>query len=1004
MRAFGPQANRAATRPWATIPGVAALNTCSVGGRRAALPSTTTARSSNRSTTSSTSNTGSSSKCVVRVHSVRSFLCSNPASITPADPHAPRSLPPLLQPSRGASTAAGWGNTPWGGPAQGASLRRHEGGSSPVRILAAMPTAELCWRLCEEERGEELAANLTARILDALRGPQSAGPMLSYKGSSLGCLPHERGWIELRAELHEALELLFEERAPLPRSLSELRIGAPGESQAEASVPGEQEAAQEQSATLERRRRPRSPELIFEVLSPQAFASAAPKQQRKSAQDAFFSVVEDANNIIIIIIISSSSSRRSSSRGSSSSSTACGDRHFVLRPRSAESVNLDKLLPIVGPIRFLDLLPLLVQRQQVEQSHEGGQQQQGDQQQQQAKQQQQQRRLLQQLRSRLSPASLGALLRSLCEAQGPPLFEAPKIFAACWAAEDQKRVGQLSGLEALASPLEGTGVSWRFLLDVAQRRQSEAFLLHLFQCMDSYELKKAAAAALAEKHPLTGQLLDPWGFMMSRSFSLYSNGVDRTSSFVTASGGPPRSSTHQGTDDQWSSRISADLAASTSPCDGEQAEVSPADAQTIGVSNNEGSTGGSSNTDSTCSGSNSTTSSAGINRNGFSLPEGSVRFLGSASEIGECFEFLRRRQQQQARLIMTETELKELLSHEGFEGDASSPSSAYTLARHRRLSLRSLQAHAAEAAHSEASMTESPTEESLGPHSLSFCFPEEEGSTLPWKPRGGPHGEFQFPLEMGEECGCAALLPLAVGLRVIGAPPYPASLLCLSVSSGVLVIDLLNKQQAHVAAVCRLLQWLLPNPLIVKVLFDSGDALQRLALGPLSSQEGPPLGNLVHAIDLRQPRVHRVVRAPRNQPGPLVRDAQLAEALTRGDEALLRDVLKRRQERQQQPEQQQKREQRGSETETQVLTIGTRRTLSELAQAVLGAEAPAVSGRLARSGNPNRRPLDLQDMQEAANEAFSLLLIERKLRQTMLMPKSILGGSGVHALLFGKLL
>ncbi|KAL8455917.1 hypothetical protein Emag_000291 [Eimeria magna] len=1072
MRAFSPQASRATSRPWATIPGVAAPRDCSVGGRHAALPMATAACTNNRSTSSS--NNRDSSKHGLCIHLMRLFVSGSPASITRAL-YPPCAVPPVRKHSRGASTAAEWGNPSWEATAGGAFLRRHEGGSPTVRILAAMPTAELCWRLCEEERGEALSANLTSRILDALRGPQGTGQMLSSKGSSLGCPAHERGWIELRAELHEALELLFEDGGLLPRSLAELRIGAPGEGQAEAVVPGEEEAAQEQGAALERRRRPRSPELIFEVLSPQAFASAAPKQQRKAAQDAFLSVVEELRCLSMQhadssatatsgVVVDRAASAVAVDRAAAAAAAAtCGDRHFVLRPCSAEAVNLDKLLPIVGPIRFLELLPLLVQRQQAEdhqQPHEGEHQQQGHHHQQQAKQQQQ-RRILQQLRSRLSPASLGALLRSLCEAQGPSLFEGPKIFAACWAAESPQRgrdmqarkhvpacggvesgshsrlhgelkalkvaeclespgflmlvlkmgpqggphVGQLSdeeGLKALASPLEGTGVSWRFLLDVAQRRQSEPFLLHLFECMDSYELKKAAAAALAEKHPLTGQLLDPWGFMMSRRLSLHSASGHSTSSFVTASDGSPRSSTNQGTGDQWSSPIYAGLAALTSPCRDKEAKALPADAHNIGVRRHSGSSGGIGNTDSTCSGTKITTSSAGNSRSGLSLPEGFIRFLGSASEIGECFEFLRRGQQQQARLIMTQSELRELLSHVGSGGDASCRSLAYKLARHRRLSLGSLQAHAAEASGSESLMTGTPTEERSGPPSLSFFSPEEEGGTL-WKQRGGPHGDFLFPLEMGEECGCAALLPLAVGLRVIGAPPYPASLLCLSVSSRVLVIDLLNRQQAHAAAVCRLLQWLLPNPLIVKVLFDSGDTLQRLALGPFSTQEGSPLGTIVHAIDLRQPRVYRVVRAPSNQPGPLVRDAQLAEALTRGDEALLRDVLKRQQERQQQHEQQQKQEERGLETEIQILTIGTRRTLSELAQAVLGAEAPAASGRLTRSGNPNRRPLDLQDMQDAANEAFSLLLIERKLRQTMLMPKSILGGSGVHALLFGNL-
>ncbi|KAL8436385.1 hypothetical protein ACSSS7_001785 [Eimeria intestinalis] len=959
MRAFGPHANRATTRRWATPPLAVASRGSPVGGEHAFSPLTTTAGSNDRST--SRSNNSSSSERIRCVHPLRLFLVSNPATITRAPLDGCRAPPPVLQHSRGATTVAEWGHLSWARPAEGAPWRRHEGVPLPVRILATMPTVELCWRLCEEERGQELSANLTSRILDALRGPQGPGEKLFYKGSPSDCPAHERGWLELRGELHEALELLFEEARPLPRSLSELRIGAAGEF----AVSGEEEAAGDQWAALWRRRRPRSPELIFEVLSPQAFAFAAPKQQRKAAQQAFLSVVEE---------------------------------HFALKPRSAEVVDLDKLLLIVGPVTFLDLLPLLLQQQQrledQQQPHGGGQQQQEQQ-----AQQQQQRRQLQHLRRRLSPASLGALLRRLCEAQGPLLFEAPMIFAACWAAEDPQRVEQLSGaegLKALVSPLKGTGVSWRFLLDVAQRRQSEPFLLHLFACMDSHELKKAAAAALAEKHPLSGQLLDPWGFMVSRSLNLQpDSGVCKTT-FVTACDAPHRNFAHQCSQDEWSSRTHADVTAQASPC-GAQAKVLSAGAHTITVSSNSGR----SNNDSTRRDSSSNTSSADITRNGFSLPEDSIRFVGSASEIGECFEFLRRRQQRQTRLMMTQTELQELLSQVGLPGDANIRALAYGLARNKRLSLRSLQADAADASGNQSLQTENFTEESLGAPSLSLYFPKEEWGPSSWGPRGAPHGEFLFPLEMGEECGCAALLPLAVGLRVIGATPFPASLLCLSVSSGVLVIDLLNRQQAYAAAVCRLLQWLLPNPLIVKVLFDSGDILQRLALGPLSSQEGPPLGPLVHAIDLRQPRIYRVVGAPGNQPGALLRDAQLAEALTRGDEALLRDVLRRKQGRQQQHEQQ-PQQQRGFEMETQVLTIGTRRTLSDLGHVVLGAEAPAVSGRLTRSGNPNRRPLDLQGLRDAANEAFSLLLIERKLRQTMLMPKSILGGSGVHSLLFDK--
>lgn len=60
-------------------------------------------------------------------------------------------------------------------------------------------------------------------------------------------------------------------------------------------------------------------------------------------------------------------------------------------------------------------------------------------------------------------------------------------------------------VQLLCAPLKGTDVSWRLLLDVGQARRSEAFLQHLFDCMDSQSLRKAAAAVLAEKHPLTGE-------------------------------------------------------------------------------------------------------------------------------------------------------------------------------------------------------------------------------------------------------------------------------------------------------------------------------------------------------------------------------------------------------------------------------------------------------------------------------------------------------------------
>ncbi|KAL8429367.1 hypothetical protein Efla_001205 [Eimeria flavescens] len=736
-----------------------------------------------------------------------------------------------------------------------------------------MPVAELCWQLCEEGQGEELSANLTSRILDALRGPEGLRQARSSTDCSSG-LPLQarlpcafRGWVELRGELHEALDLLFEERAPLPRCLSELRIGTPGGAAAE----GPPKA---------RRRRPRFPELIFGLLNPQAAAPTAPRQRRE-AQHALRGVLAE---------------------------------HFALRPRSAEAVNLDHLLPIVGPLVFLDLLPLLLQqhRQQVEQR---GQQEEAE----------QNHSYLQQLRTRLSPASLGALLRQLCEAQGPLLFEAPKIFAACWAAEAPLRRQQMSlaeAVEALRLPLNGTGVSWRLLLDVAQRRQSEAFLLHLFRCMDSSCLKKAAAAALAEKHPLTGQLLEPWGFMMSRTIEQEQAAEADGGCVAAAPAGHVRPSAAHPAADRWSSSpLQGDSRAHTSSCQDQQAETAPCAA--------EGKISSSSSFD-------------------YALPPSAIRFVGSASEIGECFELLRAKQQQQTRLISTETELQSLVADGGGLPTHASPQRPlFKVARHHRLQLQTLQQDSALGGPNGDPFSQDWSGEVGGGASCRDSLTQQESASS-WASKGAPYGMFRFPLEMGEECGCAALLPLA---------------------------------------------WLLPNPLIVKVLFDCGDTLQKLAHGPLLTQEGP-LGPLVHGIDLRQPRIYKIVRAPQEQPGPLLRDAQLTEALTSGNEDLLREVLRQKQ-HQQQPRQQ------GLETETEVLTIGTRRTLNSLARVVLGA--PPSRGRcLSSTGGPNRRPLSAQVLEAAANETFFLLLIERALRRQGLLPKTILGGSGVHALLFDE--
>lgn len=87
---------------------------------------------------------------------------------------------------------------------------------------------------------------------------------------------------------------------------------------------------------------------------------------------------------------------------------------------------------------------------------------------------------------------------------------------------------------------------------------------------------------------------------------------------------------------------------------------------------------------------------------------------------------------------------------------------------------------------------------------------------------------------------------------------------------------------------------------------------------------------------------------------------------------------------------------------SQLLPSGTRRTLDGLARAVLGAPLAESGTPRARNRDLNRRPLDPQDLHDIANETFALLLIERKLRQLQLPPKTILGGSGVHALFFGN--
>lgn len=70
-----------------------------------------------------------------------------------------------------------------------------------------------------------------------------------------------------------------------------------------------------------------------------------------------------------------------------------------------------------------------------------------------------------------------------------------------------ERMRFCDSVRALHLPLTGTDISWTFLLNVAQRRKSEAFLLHVLRCMDSSMMQKAAAALLEDKDPLTGEIL-----------------------------------------------------------------------------------------------------------------------------------------------------------------------------------------------------------------------------------------------------------------------------------------------------------------------------------------------------------------------------------------------------------------------------------------------------------------------------------------------------------------
>ncbi|OEH74253.1 hypothetical protein cyc_01922 [Cyclospora cayetanensis] len=802
----------------------------------------------------------------------------------------------------------------------------------PIRIHAAVSTPELCWRLCDEGRGEELAANLVSSILDALRGPQ--GSSLPRQGPFSGewppdPAPHQKGWEELRAELHEALRLLFDDQTPMPRSLSDIRIDL----SLKPADKDPQGFLEERSVSAVERRKCRTPELVFGVLNSGLAPSAAPRQ-RSLAQDAFQSVVKE---------------------------------HFALMPRSAEAVNLDKLLAVVGPLRFLDMLCILLQpKQQPEYQHKHQVQQQQDDEGAQHHEQEHQNLMLQQLPTRLSPMSLSTLLSRLCETQGRPLFEAPKIFAACWAAENPENAENLTmteSREALCRPLKGTSISWRNFIDVAQQRQSEAFLLHVFGCIRGSALQRAAASLLEDKDPRTGVFtcllvlhiwtsrslpLDPWAFLMSRRLRFQS------------SEGSPRSesSTSRPTNQRPSSK-SETTSLNIDP------SAQKHDAVCI---------------------------AAPGSGNGIPclLPASAVRFIRTPQEIGEYFEALRRQQQQQTKILETDQDIKETLVRGGtpIPERPVTDSTVYSLVRHRRFSLQDLQERNRFAC---GPSTRARVEASLGAPPCGASPPATDTSSGSfaarngefWGPlKGGPHGEFLFPLEIGEP-GIAGLLPLAVGLRVIGAPPHTASLMCLSVSSGTLIVDLLNRQTAYVTAVERLLQWLLTNPLLVKVVFDAKETLERLAVGPVPFQE--PLGSLVHCIDLRQPRIHRRVRIMRPEADAIRRDEQFTESLTYRNERLFRDLLNN--------QHQSEEDLYEMETGTEVLTVGTRRTLSLLRSALLGGSMGGLSepSSTYRSSALNRRPLDPHVLYDVADESFSLLVLERRLRQLQLYPKSILG-------------
>lgn len=59
----------------------------------------------------------------------------------------------------------------------------------PPTVHAAVPTVELCYRLCDEGKVGELAANILSRILDSLRGPK--GPIWPQKKTNGNLGDHE---------------------------------------------------------------------------------------------------------------------------------------------------------------------------------------------------------------------------------------------------------------------------------------------------------------------------------------------------------------------------------------------------------------------------------------------------------------------------------------------------------------------------------------------------------------------------------------------------------------------------------------------------------------------------------------------------------------------------------------------------------------------------------------------------------------------------------------------